>query len=88
VRLRPENSFLLQFKDELNEQNKTIIVAIHHPILSANKRGFARMGGFSNQAYFNNQMQYNLGRLETIANQFEDAVFVSGNHKNLQFSNG
>ncbi|KQC32833.1 metallophosphatase [Nonlabens sp. YIK11] len=85
--IKTREQFFVQFKDELkDEQNKTVIVAIHHPILSANRRGFfERMGGFSNQSYFNNQMQYLVGRLETIASQFEDVVFVSGNHKNLQF---
>jgi len=85
--IKTRDQFFAQFKDELkDEQNKTVIVAIHHPILSANRRGFfERLGGFSNQAYFNNQMQYLVGRLETIASQFEDVVFVSGNHRSLQF---
>lgn len=85
--IKTREQFFAQFKDELkDEQNKTVIVAIHHPLISANRRGFfERMGGFSNQAYFNNQMQYLMGRLETIASQFEDVVFVSGNHRNLQF---
>jgi len=85
--IKTREQFFLQFKDELkDEQNKTVIVAIHHPVLSGNRRGFfERMGGFSNQSYFSNKMQYLIGRLETIASQFEDVVFVSGNHKNLQF---
>lgn len=85
--IKTREQFFVQFKDELkDEQNKTVIVAIHHPVLSANRRGFfERMGGFSNQSYYNNKMQYLVGRLETIASQFEDVVFVSGNHKNLQF---
>jgi hypothetical protein len=85
--IKTREQFFVQFKDELkDEQNKTVIVALHHPVLSANRRGFfERMGGFSNQSYFNNRMQYLVGRLETIASQFEDVVFVSGNHKNMQF---
>ena len=85
--IKTREQFFAQFKDELkDEQNKTVIVAIHHPILSANRRGFfERMGGFTNQSYFDNSMQYLVGRLETIASQFEDVVFVSGNHENLQF---
>jgi hypothetical protein len=85
--IKTREQFFTQFKDELkDEQNKTIIVAIHHPILSANRRGFfERMGGFSNQSYFDNDMQYLVGRLETLASQFEDVIFVSGNHRNLQF---
>ena len=85
--IKTREQFFAAFKDELkDEQNKTVIVAIHHPVLSANRRGFfERMGGFSNQAYFSNDMQYLVGRLETIASQFEDVVFLSGNHKNIQF---
>ncbi|WP_194851984.1 ShlB/FhaC/HecB family hemolysin secretion/activation protein [Nonlabens antarcticus] len=85
--IKTREQFFIEFADELkDEQNKTIIVAIHHPILSANRRGFfERLGGFSNQAYFSNEMQYLTGRLETIASRFEDVIFVSGNHRNLQF---
>lgn len=85
--LKTREQFFAQFKDELkDEQNKTIIVAIHHPVLSANRKGFfGRMGGFSNQAYYNTQMQELVGRLESLASQFEDVIFVSGAHKNLQY---
>ncbi len=85
--IKTREQFFAAFKDELkDEQNKTIVVAIHHPILSGNRRGFfERMGGFSNQSYFDNDMQYLIGRLETLASQFEDVIFVSANHRNLQF---
>jgi hypothetical protein len=85
--IKTREQFFIQFKDEMkDEQNKTVIVAIHHPILSANRRGFvARLGGFTSQGYFDSDMQYLIGRLETIASQFEAIIFVSGNHKNMQF---
>jgi hypothetical protein len=85
--IKTREQFFLQFKDELkDEQNKTIIVAIHHPVLTDSRKGFfERMGGFSGQAYYNNDMQYLVGRLETLASQFNDVIFVSGNDKNLQF---
>lgn len=85
--IKTREQFFLQFKDELkDEQNKTIIVALHHPVLTATKKGLlGRMGGFSKQAYYNNDMQYLVGRLETLASQFQDVIFVSGSDKNLQF---
>ncbi len=85
--IKTREQFFIEFKDELkDEQNKTVIVAVHHPVLSATRKGFfGRMGGFSKQNYYNNTMQDLVGRLETLASQFEDVIFVSGNHKNLQF---
>ncbi|NNE33409.1 MAG: metallophosphatase [Winogradskyella sp.] len=85
--IKTREQFFLQFKDELkDEQNKTIIVALHHPVLTATRHGFiGRMGGFNKQAYYNTNMQYLIGRLETLASQFNDVIFVSGGNKNLQF---
>lgn len=85
--IKTREQFFAQFKDELkDEQNKTIIVAIHHPVLSAQRKGFlGRMGGFSKQYYYSKPMQELVGRLETLASQFEDVIFVSGNHTNLQY---
>ncbi|MDT0295054.1 metallophosphatase [Mesonia ostreae] len=84
---KTRSAFLAEFKDELKDnQDKTIIVAVHHPIMSANRKGFfGRMGGFSSQEFYSNQMQALVERLETLASQFEDVIFVSGNHKNLQY---
>ncbi len=85
--IKTRDQFMAAFKDELkDEQNKTIIVALHHPILTSTRKGFfGRMGGFSNQAYYNNDMQSLVGQLETLASQFEDVIFVSGGDRNLQF---
>ncbi|PZD76692.1 metallophosphatase [Mesonia sp. K7] len=85
--IKTRKDFIAQFKDELkDEQNKTIIVAIHHPVLSNNKKGFiGRMGGFSSQDYYSTKMQELIGQLETLAEQFNDVIFVSGNHRNLQY---
>jgi len=85
--IKTREQFFLEFKDELkDEQNKTIIVALHHPLLTATRQGFiGRLGGLSKQAYNHKDMQYLVGRLETLASQFNDVIFVSGADKNLQF---
>ncbi len=85
--IKTREQFFIEFKDELkDEQNKTIVVALHHPILTATRQGFInRMGGLSKQAYYHDDMQYLVGRLETLASQFNDVIFVSGSDKNLQF---
>ncbi|RMB64168.1 metallophosphatase [Dokdonia sinensis] len=85
--IKTRAQFMAAFKDELkDEQNKTIIVAVHHPVLTSTRQGFfGRMGGFSDQSYYHNDMQYFVGQLETLASQFEDVIFVSGGDKNLQF---
>ncbi|WP_142783828.1 metallophosphatase [Changchengzhania lutea] len=85
--IKTREQFFLAFKDELkDEQNKTVIVALHHPVLTATRQGLiGRMGGLSKQAYYHKDMQYLVGRLETLANQFNDVIFVSGGDKNLQF---
>ena len=85
--IKTREQFFLAFKDELkDEQNKTIVVALHHPILTETRQGLIdRMGGLSKQSYYHNDMQDLIGRLETLASQFEDVIFVSGSDKNLQF---
>ncbi|MDN3492549.1 metallophosphatase [Winogradskyella bathintestinalis] len=85
--IKTREQFFIEFKDELkDEQNKTIVVALHHPVLTATNHGLiGRMGGLSKQAYYNNNMQYLIGRLETLASQFNDVIFVSGSDRNLQF---
>ena len=87
--IKTREQFFIEFKDELkDEQNKTIVVALHHPVLTATRQGLiGRMGGLSNQAYYHKEMQYLVGRLETLASQFNDVIFVSGADKNLQFLN-
>ncbi|WP_178987767.1 metallophosphatase [Winogradskyella schleiferi] len=85
--IKTREQFFVEFKDELkDEQNKTIVVALHHPVLTATRQGLiGRMGGLSKQARYNNEMQYLIGRLETLASQFNDVIFVSGSDRNLQY---
>ncbi|MDT0647162.1 metallophosphatase [Zunongwangia sp. F260] len=85
--LKTRDQFFIKFKDDLkDEQNKTIIVAVHHPVMSNTRRGFfQKMGGFSRQSYYNSAMEELRGRLETLASQFDDVIFVSGNDRNMQY---
>lgn len=85
--IKTREDFFLQFKDELkDEQNKTVIVALYHSVLSESSRGlFELMGGFTNESFWSSEMQSYIGRLESLALQFEDVIFVSGNEANLQF---
>lgn len=85
--IKTREDFFAKFKDEMkDEQNKTIIVAVHHPVLSSSRKGFfGRMGGFSKQNFYAPDLNFLNGRLETLASQFEDVIFVSGNHRNLQY---
>ncbi|WP_052184131.1 metallophosphatase [Psychroserpens sp. Hel_I_66] len=85
--IKTREQFFAQFKDELkDEQNKTIVVAIHHPVLTESRQGLiGRLGGLSKQAYYHKDMQDLIGRLETLASQFNDVIFVSGADRNLQF---
>ncbi len=85
--IKTREQFFLQFKDELkDEQNKTIIVALYHPVISDKRKNLIElMGGFSNESFYSNSRQYYTGRLESLASQFEDVIFVSGGEGNLQY---
>lgn len=79
--------FWAEFKDDLKDnQGKTVIVAVYQPVLSNTRISvFDRMGGFTPESYQNAQNRYLRGRMETIASQFEDVIFVSGKDRNLQY---
>lgn len=85
--LKTREQFFIEFKDDLKDsQGKTVIVAMHHPIMSNTKFGFInKIGGFSKQSFQNMDLRSLRGRLETIASHFEDVIFVSGNDRNLQY---
>lgn len=85
--LKTREQFLTEFKDDLKDsQGKTVIVAMHHPIMSNTRFGFInKIGGFSKQSFENKELRSLRGRLETIGSEFEDVIFVSGNDRNLQY---
>ena len=85
--IKTREQFFVEFKDDIKDaQGKTVIVVVHHPIMSSSKLGlFERMGGFTSQSYYSVERQELAGRMETLARQFEDVIFVSGHDKNLQY---
>ena len=84
---KTRDQFLAEFKDDLKDsQGKTVIVAIYQPVMSNTKISVLdKMGGFNTASYQNKQNRILRGRLETIASQFEDVIFVSGKDRNLQY---
>ena len=85
--IKTREQFFIEFKDDIKDaQGKTVIVVVHHPIMSSSKLGFFdKLGGFNSQAYYGVERQELAGRMETLASQFEDVIFVSGHDKNLQY---
>ncbi|MGY5849221.1 metallophosphatase [Salegentibacter sp. F14] len=85
--IKTRKQFFIEFKDELkDEQGKTIIVSIHHPVMSNTRHGFInKIAGFTEQSYQNPLRKELRNRLQTLSRQFEDVIFVSGNDRNLQF---
>lgn len=84
---KTREEFFAEFKDALKDSHgKIIIVAVHHPVMSNNVIPFFRRVAGTSPAHFENSRQRELrGRLETLASLFDDVIFVSGNHHNLQF---
>ncbi|EDM42925.1 outer membrane protein [unidentified eubacterium SCB49] len=81
--------FFLEFESMLKKsQNKTIMVALHHPLLSNTKEGLlANTAGTSLDDFQNKQNRKLRNRLITLARQTENIFFVSGHDKNLQYIN-
>lgn len=84
---KTRDQFLAEFKDDLKDsQGKTVIVAVYQPVMSNSKISMINiMGGFTPESYQNKENRILRGRLETIASQFEDVIFVSGKDRNLQY---
>ena len=84
---KTRGQFLAEFKDDLKDsQGKTVIVAVYQPVMSNSKISMIdKMGGFTPESYQNKENRILRGKLETIASQFEDVIFVSGKDRNLQY---
>ncbi len=84
---KTRDQFIVEFADELKDnQGKTILVAVHHPVLSKTKLGFfERIIGAGTQNFRNPAYKELRGKLETLASRYEDVIFISGNDQNLQF---
>ncbi|SIR42471.1 BamA/TamA family outer membrane protein [Maribacter ulvicola] len=85
--IKNRDQFLAEFKDDLKDsQGKTVIVAVYQPVMSNSKISlFDKMGGFTPESYQNKENRNLRGRMETIASQFNDVIFVSGKDRNLQY---
>ncbi|MDT0676564.1 metallophosphatase [Autumnicola musiva] len=85
--IKSREQFFAAFKDDIKDSHgKTIIVAVHHPVMSNSRIGFLdKIGGLSPQSYNNEQQRFLRGRLKTLARQYNDVIFVSGNDRNLQY---
>ena len=81
------DEFFAKFKDDMkDEQNKTVIVAIHHSILTNSRQDFfENIGGLTKEDYYSNKRQKMAGTLETLAGLFPNVIFVSASDKNLQY---
>ncbi len=89
--IRTRERFFIELKDDLKDNfGKLKIVVLHHPILSNTTPGFLnKLFPFSKQKFENPLYREFRQTVETLASQFDDVIFVSGNHKNLQYlSNG
>jgi len=85
--IKTRDDFFAKFKDDLkDEQNKTVIVAIHHSILTYSRQDFFEsIGGLSVEDYYSTKRQKIAGTLETLAKLFPDVIFVSASDENLQY---
>lgn len=85
--IKTRERFFAEFKDAIKDAHgKTILVSLPHPVMSNSKMNFiSKIGGFSSQDYQNEKNRYLRGRLETLASQFDNVIFISGNEANLQY---
>lgn len=85
--IRTRERFFMEVKDALKDNfGKVKIVAVHHPVLSSSTPGFLnRVFPLSPQNFENPEYREFRKTLETLVSQFDDVIFVSGNHANLQY---
>lgn len=87
--IRTKERFFIEIKDALKDNfGKVKIVAVHHPVLTASTPGvLSRIFPVSRQNFENPLYREFRKKLETLASQFDDVIFVSGNHASLQYLN-
>jgi len=85
--IKTRTQFREAFNDELEDsQQKTVLVAVHHPIMTQTKLNFfEKMVGSGSQTRRNPQLKELMGTLEALARQYNDIIFISGNDQNLQY---
>ncbi len=85
--IKTRTQFREEFNDELEDnQKKTVLVAVHHPVMTNTKLNFwDKIVGSGEQTRRNPQLAEFMGIMETIARQYNDVIFLSGQDRNLQF---
>lgn len=85
--LDTREKFFTEFKDDLGDsQEKTVIVAVHHPVFTNTVSPvFNRVTGLTPQTVSHKKYKELMGQLETLASLHDDVIFVSGSDRNLQF---
>ncbi len=85
--IKTRAQFREEFNDELEDnQKKTVLVAVHHPVMTQTKLNFwQKMVGTDEQTVRNPQLKELMGTLETLARQYNDVIFISGKDRNLQY---
>ncbi len=85
--IKTRAQFREAFNDELEDsQRKTVLVAVHHPVMTQTKLSFfEKMVGSGSQTRRNPQLKELMGTLEALARQYNDIIFISGNDQNLQY---
>jgi len=85
--IKTRAQFREAFNDELEDsQLKTVLVAVHHPIMTQTKLSFIeKMVGAGSQTRRNPQLKELMGTLEALARQYNDVIFISGKDQNLQY---
>lgn len=65
---------------------KTVLVAVYHPVMTNSKIGFfQKIIGYGTQTPRNPQLDELMGTLATLAQQYNDVIFLSGKDQNIQF---
>ncbi|MGA8855520.1 MAG: metallophosphatase [Christiangramia sp.] len=85
--IKNRTQFREAFNDELEDnQMKTVVVAVYHPVMTNTKLSFLeRMIGLGSQTRRNPELQKLMGTLATLAQQYQDVIFISGQDRNFQF---
>lgn len=79
--------FREEFNDELEDnQMKTVLVAVYHPVMTNTKINvFQKIIGYGTQTPRNLQLDELMGTLATLAQQYNDVIFLSGKDRNIQY---
>lgn len=85
--IKTRTQFREEFNDELEDnQMKTVLVAVYHPVMTNSKIGFfQKIIGYGTQTPRNPQLDELMGTLATLAQQYNDVIFLSGKDQNIQF---